>query len=316
MIKPLARWAIGPAALLLALPAAAQDRVTPGRAPAAVVSAMAVVCVDPATGVPNDCQGSGGGSVSATATTASPSYSSGSSGSLSLNLHGAQRVVLQNPDGTDYDTTTPFTCAVVSGDQSYTAGVNNNCTLTTTGRLKVGLSSAAASAAPATAATDDLLTGGKYTAAGVTLTDGQQAPLQMDSAGNLKISGGFPSGAQVTKGAQLGVVNYLYDTSGNPIDYTGADQVYSSDAYLNITTKTSTQVKTGAGTLARIVINKAGSADTLALYDNSACSGTLIGTITVAASVNNSITYSAAFGAGLCIISGGTTAGDYTVVYR
>ncbi len=34
MIKPLARWAIGPAALLLALPAAAQDRVTPGRAPA------------------------------------------------------------------------------------------------------------------------------------------------------------------------------------------------------------------------------------------------------------------------------------------
>lgn len=42
--------------------------------------------------------------------------------------------------------------------------------------------------APGTAATKSMLNGAVYTSAGITLTTGQQAALQMDSAGNLKVS--------------------------------------------------------------------------------------------------------------------------------
>jgi hypothetical protein len=86
--------------------------------------------------------------------------------------------------------------------------------------------------------------------------------------------------------------------------------------YTNITSKTTTVVKTGPGVLKSIIINKAGSADTLTIYDNTAGSGTTIGTITVTASVNFVFNYEAAFSTGLTIVSGGTTAGDYTVIWR
>lgn len=86
--------------------------------------------------------------------------------------------------------------------------------------------------------------------------------------------------------------------------------------YTNITTKTTTVAKTGAGVLHSIVINKAGSADTLTVYDNTAASGTIIGTITVTASVNFVFLYDVAFSTGLTIVSGGTTAGDYTAVWK
>jgi hypothetical protein len=44
--------------------------------------------------------------------------------------------------------------------------------------------------APGTAATNSLLTGGVYTSAGITLTNGQQAALQFDSTGHLLTVGG------------------------------------------------------------------------------------------------------------------------------
>lgn len=86
--------------------------------------------------------------------------------------------------------------------------------------------------------------------------------------------------------------------------------------YTNITSKTTTTCKTGPGVLKAIIINKAGSSDTLTVYDNTAGSGTTIGSITVTASVNFVFTYEAAFSTGLTVVSGGTTAGDYTVIWR
>lgn len=92
-------------------------------------------------------------------------------------------------------------------------------------------------------------------------------------------------------------------------------QTFVSNTYQNITTKTTTTVKSGAGTLSRIIINKVGSADTIAIFDNTAGSGTLIGTITSGLE-GNTFAYDCAFATGLTIVTGGTTAGDYTVVYR
>lgn len=82
----------------------------------------------------------------------------------------------------------------------------------------------------------------------------------------------------------------------------------------NITSKTTTVVKTGPGVLRRIVINAPGSSDTLTLYDNTAASGTKIATITVTAGFPYE--YDALFSTGLTVVSGGTTAGDYTVLWR
>lgn len=90
----------------------------------------------------------------------------------------------------------------------------------------------------------------------------------------------------------------------------------TSYSYANITTKTDTVVKSSSGHLHGIIINKPGSSDTLTIYDNTSATGTKIGTITVTASVNFSFFYDCAFSTGLTITSGGTTAGDYTVIYR
>jgi hypothetical protein len=104
--------------------------------------------------------------------------------------------------------------------------------------------------------------------------------------------------------------------SGQQFAYGAMSVQQEGNSYRNITTKATTAVKSGAGYLHSIVINKAGSADTLTIYDNTAASGTVIATITVTASVNQVFLYDVAFSTGLTIVSGGTTAGDYTVTYR
>lgn len=84
--------------------------------------------------------------------------------------------------------------------------------------------------------------------------------------------------------------------------------------YANITTATTTVVKSGPGTLLWISINATGTSDTLTIYDNTAASGTKIGTITVTAG-DTIRAFNCNFTTGLTIVSGGTP-GDYTVVYR
>lgn len=78
--------------------------------------------------------------------------------------------------------------AVVSGDQAYTAGQTSPLTLTPSGRLRVGLSSAGG-VVPGTAGTASDLIGGIYQSAPAAATDGQQRALQQTAAGNLKVDG-------------------------------------------------------------------------------------------------------------------------------
>lgn len=87
--------------------------------------------------------------------------------------------------------------------------------------------------------------------------------------------------------------------------------------YANITTDTTTVVKTGPGTLHTITVNLVGTAPaTVTIYDNTAASGTKIGTVTISAT-DTFFVYDVDFNNGLTIVtSAGATKGDYTVSYR
>jgi hypothetical protein len=91
-----------------------------------------------------------------------------------------------------------------------------------------------------------------------------------------------------------------------------------SFAYQNITTATTTTVKSGNGTLHAIVVNTNVASATIKIYDNTAASGTVIGTITLPSTITGAdpfeILYDAAFSLGLTIVTSGAT--DLTVLYK
>jgi hypothetical protein len=86
-------------------------------------------------------------------------------------------------------------------------------------------------------------------------------------------------------------------------------------SFLNITGQATTVVKTGAGILHTITLNGPTATTTIAIYDNTAGSGTLIGTITVPASpMPVSLRYDAHFLTGLTVVTG-TANSNITVTY-
>lgn len=95
--------------------------------------------------------------------------------------------------------------------------------------------------------------------------------------------------------------------------------------YLHVTTNNTFLLKgncglnTCIGTLHAIVINQPGTSETITVFDSqqTACTSP-VGTVAIVAgfNVNQSYIYDATTTAGLCIQTSGTTAGDYTIVYR
>lgn len=87
-------------------------------------------------------------------------------------------------------------------------------------------------------------------------------------------------------------------------------------SFLNITATTaSTVIKTGAGTLCAVFINGGSSTSTVTLYDNTAASGTKIGTISTLASQSPIfLPFNAAFATGLTVAAT-ITSTDITVTY-
>lgn len=89
-----------------------------------------------------------------------------------------------------------------------------------------------------------------------------------------------------------------------------------SYSYNNITTATTTVVKSGAGILRRVIINSLGTvASTATIYDNTAGSGAKIGTLNTLALLGG-LTFDVAFTTGLTIVTTGTVAPDITVIYQ
>ncbi len=84
---------------------------------------------------------------------------------------------------------------------------------------------------------------------------------------------------------------------------------------LGITTKTTTLVKAGAGMVGDITINATGTVDTITVYDALTAVGTPLATIT-APTVGMKFCELYKFSVGLTIVTGGTTAGNYTVSFQ
>ncbi|MBA2285828.1 MAG: hypothetical protein H0W02_10115 [Ktedonobacteraceae bacterium] len=87
--------------------------------------------------------------------------------------------------------------------------------------------------------------------------------------------------------------------------------------YTNMTTQTTTQIKTGPGVLHAIVVNKPVAAGVIELDDALSHVAPVIGTITVPATATNpfTATYDIAFATGLSITTSGATQ-DITVVWK
>ena len=84
----------------------------------------------------------------------------------------------------------------------------------------------------------------------------------------------------------------------------------------NITSATTTVVKTGPGMLVSIIVNKAVASSVYTIYDNTAASGTKIATVTLPASLTANqfaIPYMCKFTTGLTVVTSSTD--DITVVY-
>ena len=90
--------------------------------------------------------------------------------------------------------------------------------------------------------------------------------------------------------------------------------VISAYRYLNITGQATTTVKSGGGILHIICVNTPAATETITIYDNTAASGTKIGTITVFASTNPCLTYDVNFTTGLTLVTA-TASSDLTVSY-
>ena len=86
-------------------------------------------------------------------------------------------------------------------------------------------------------------------------------------------------------------------------------------AYQNITTDATTTLKSGKGYLHTVCVNTPAATGTITIYDNTAGSGTKIGTITSFASVSGCFTYDVAFWTGLTVVTA-TAAPDVTVTFR
>jgi hypothetical protein len=80
--------------------------------------------------------------------------------------------------------------------------------------------------------------------------------------------------------------------------------------YTNISTATTTLIKSGVGQLNTIVINNTAAA-TITIYDSLTASGTKIGTIAASPAIGMTFDYEIAFTIGLTIVTAGSS--DITV---
>lgn len=85
--------------------------------------------------------------------------------------------------------------------------------------------------------------------------------------------------------------------------------------FLNITTDATTTVFSGPGVLGAICINTTAATETITIYNNTAASGTKVGTITLASASGGCFAYNTYLSLGLTIVTA-TAAGDLTVIWH
>lgn len=85
-------------------------------------------------------------------------------------------------------------------------------------------------------------------------------------------------------------------------------------SYTTITTDADTVIKASPGTLAGLIVGTAGTTSTATIYDNTTCTGTVIGTFSTTAQVSLSMEVRA--GTGLCVTTAGGSPATITVLWR
>ncbi len=127
--------------------------------------------------------------------------------------------------------------------------------------------------------------------------------------------GRFTSFLADSRGAIWGTLATLISGEDQTANVMKVEQQF---VYTNITTATTTVVDNSSGLLSAIVINKPIAAANTTIYDNTAGSGTKIGTITLGATVlsdaGKTITYNVKYNTGLTIVT--DQAVDLTIVTR
>ncbi len=139
---------------------------------------------------------------------------------------------------------------------------------------------------------------GVANAAVQTWTEGNLVAESMDLSGNQRM----------TLGTLLAGENLATNRLNN-------EPIYS---YNNMTTQTTATVKSGAGTLHGVIFNTPLANGVVTIYDNTAGSGTTIGTITFPATLLSDVQdslYDVSFGTGLTLVTSGATQ-DITIAYR
>ena len=105
-------------------------------------------------------------------------------------------------------------------------------------------------------------------------------------------------------------------TVANPSPVAVAQAAYS---FVNITSQTTTVVKSAPGVLRKILINKAVVAGVVTIYDNTAGSGTKLGTITMPAVTllqsQLQLVFDAICATGITVVTSGASM-DITVIYE
>jgi len=131
-----------------------------------------------------------------------------------------------------------------------------------------------------------------------TRTNGQGGPLQADTLGSLNVN-------LATKIAGEDQTSDVMKTE-------------MQGTFQNITTQTTTTVKSGAGLLHAIIINTPVASAVVTIYDNTAGSGTLIGTITLPATLLSSgpitVLINGKFVTGCTIVTSGATMNITSVI--
>jgi len=158
-------------------------------------------------------------------------------------------------------------------------------------------------------------------------------PLPTGAALDATLTGGTQK-AIVRGGAKGATAAADVTSTANGVDHQGADiveqfapayedntasraLVEQRNSFANITSATTTTVKVGAGFFHRLTINLAVASATVTMFDNTAGSGTKIGTITMPATLLASqvvLDYDVTFATGLTLVTVG--AQDITVAFR
>lgn len=240
--------------------------------------------------------------------------------------------------GTFGQTGTLILVASTSTAPSYGSGTSNPFSSDLAGNLRVVDIGNVASGSADTGA--PVKVGGIYNSTLPTFTNGLRGDLQIGTRGSVDetlmsansvtpIGSGTAGDAlsnqnglstlsqnQIFNGTTFDLSRSIQGINGTGLGVTAVEQGGAS--FSNITTATTTTVKSGAGTLHKICINTYVASGTITMYNNTSASGTKIGTVTNPAALlkegPDCETYDVYFSIGLTIVT--TGAQDITVVYR